>query len=150
MRALLQRVLWARVEIGGRAVSETGPGLLVLLGVGRGDGEDSSRQMAARVARIRIFEDREGRMNLSLLDCGGEALVVPQFTLFADTTRGNRPGFTDAAPPDLAEGLYQGFMRDLQGEGVKVKGGVFRAHMVVSLANDGPVTVLLETGTSGG
>lgn len=133
------------MEVGGDTVSSIGPGLLVFLGVAADDGPREADYLAARVAALRVFEDREGRMNLSLRDTGGEALVVSQFTLVADTARGNRPGFSGAAPPQEAEGIYQRFLESLKGEGIKTGSGVFRAQMIVSLANDGPVTIMLES-----
>lgn len=144
MRTLVQRVRFARVEVGGRLVAEIGPGLLVLLGVGRGDGEAEAGALAAKVAKLRIFGDAAGKMNLSVKDAGGAALVVSQFTLYADTARGNRPSYTDAAPPARAEALYSYFAQTLQKQGLTVATGVFGADMQVSLLNDGPVTVWLE------
>ena len=145
MRALIQRVRWARVEVEGVINSEIGQGSLVLLGVGRDDGESDARQLAAKTASLRIFEDEVGKMNLCLKDNGGEALAVSQFTLVADTRKGNRPGFGTAAPPEKARGLYDLFVRELMDQGVPVRTGVFGARMAVSLENDGPVTILLES-----
>jgi D-tyrosyl-tRNA(Tyr) deacylase len=145
LKALLQRVNWSRVEVGGGEVSSIGPGTLVLLGVAEPDGEDDARYLAAKTASLRIFEDADGRMNLSISETGGEVLVVSQFTLIADTGKGNRPGFGSAAHPDRAERLYERFVRELEDLGVKVKTGVFGADMAVSLCNDGPVTILLES-----
>ena len=125
-------------------MGQIGRGLVVLLGVGHGDGEAEARLLAEKIANLRIFEDAAGKMNLSLLDVGGQALVVSQFTLYADTRRGNRPGFTDAAPPELGEELYLAYCEALRAEGVRVATGAFGAHMRVSLVNDGPVTILLE------
>jgi len=144
MKALLQRVKWAKVEVDGEEISSIGPGLLVFLGVADGDSPDESEQLAAKVGRLRIFEDIEGKMNLSLEDAGGEALVVPQFTLVADTSRGNRPGFSTAAQPGEAEKLYDLFVKTLSESGITARTGQFGAEMVVSLANDGPVTFILE------
>ena len=144
MRALVQRVRFARVEVGARTVAEIGPGLLVLLGVGRGDGEGEADALAAKIAKLRIFSDAAGKMNLSVKDAGGAALVVSQFTLYADTARGNRPSYTEAAPPARAEALYSYFAQILQKQGLTVATGVFGADMQVSLLNDGPVTVWLE------
>jgi D-tyrosyl-tRNA(Tyr) deacylase len=144
MRVLVQRVRFAHVEVGGSAVAEIGPGLLVLLGVGRGDSEAEADALAAKIAKLRIFSDAAGKMNLSVKDAGGAALVVSQFTLYADTARGNRPSYTDAAPPALAEKLYEYFAEMLQNQGLTVATGVFGADMQVSLLNDGPVTVWLE------
>ncbi len=145
MKALVQRVDWARVEVDGGEVRSTGPGMVVLLGVAEPDGEDDAIYMAAKTASLRIFEDAGGRMNLSIRDTAGEVLVVSQFTLVADTGKGNRPGFGSAAPPDRAERLYELFVQELGNLGVMVKTGVFGAHMAVSLCNDGPVTILLES-----
>ncbi|MFV2082323.1 MAG: D-aminoacyl-tRNA deacylase [bacterium] len=144
MKALLQRVKWAKVEVDHKEISSIGPGLLVFLGVADGDGPDECGQLAGKVSRLRIFEETEGKMNLSLEDVGGEALVVPQFTLVADTSRGNRPGFSTAAHPGEAEKLYDLFVKSLRESGVTVKTGQFGANMVVTLANDGPVTFILE------
>ena len=129
----------------GESVASIGPGLLILLGVAAGDGPVEADYLAVKVASLRIFEDRDGRMNLSLRDTGGEVLAVPQFTLLADTVKGNRPGFSGAAPPRVAEELYNRFVRSLDREGIRTESGVFGAHMVVSLANDGPVTIMLES-----
>lgn len=126
----------------GALVGEIGPGLCILLGVGRGDGDPAP--LAAKIARLRIFPDAAGRFDRSLLDVGGAALVVSQFTLLADTGRGNRPSFSDAAPPEEAEPLYERFCRALGGLGVPVERGVFGARMAVELVNDGPVTIVLE------
>ena len=131
-----------RVE--GEVVGEIGLGLCVLLGVAQGDDEASSERLAGRIGRLRVFENDEGRFDRSLLDAGGAALVVSQFTLIANTTKGNRPSFSDAAPPDLAELLYERFCVALRELGVPVEAGVFGARMRVELANDGPVTILLE------
>ena len=144
MRALVQRVRFARVEVGARMVAEIGPGLLIFLGVGRGDGEAEADALAAKIAKLRIFGDAAGKMNLSVKDAGNAALVVSQFTLYADTARGNRPSYTDAAPPARAETLYSYFAQTLQKQGLTVATGVFGADMQVSLLNDGPVTVWLE------
>lgn len=145
MRALLQRVSRAEVRVEGGTVGRIGRGLVVLLGVGREDAEAEARLLARKVARLRIFEDEEGRMNESVADVGGAALVVSQFTLYADARRGNRPGFTDAAPPAEADALYGRFVEALAGHGVPVETGTFRADMEVDLVNDGPVTIWLDT-----
>ena len=145
MRAVVQRVARARVLIDGEARSEIGAGLCVLLGVARGDDAASAERLAGRVARLRIFENEEGRFDRSLLDVGGAALVVSQFTLLADTAKGNRPSFTDAAPPEEAEPLYERFCEALRALGIAVKTGVFGARMEVELVNDGPVTIILDT-----
>lgn len=146
MRALVQRVTSASVSVGGQVVGAIGPGLCVLLGVGRADGEAQVAWLAEKVANLRIFADEAGAMNRSLLDVGGGALVVSQFTLYGDTRKGRRPSFVEAAPPELANALYERFCAALAGQGVVlVQRGVFRAHMAVSLVNDGPVTLMVET-----
>ena len=144
MRAVVQRVSEAAVRVGGEVRGAIGPGLLVLLGVAAGDDAATAGRMAAKVARLRVFENVEGRFDRSLLDIGGAALVVSQFTLLADTTKGNRPSFTGAAPPEEAEPLYEAFCEGLRGLGVSVETGIFGARMAVSLVNDGPVTIVLE------
>jgi D-tyrosyl-tRNA(Tyr) deacylase len=143
LKAVVQRVAEARVVVDGSVVGSVGSGLLVLLGVARGDEPDVAARLAGKIARLRIFE-ADGRFDRSVLDVGGAALVVSQFTLLADTRRGNRPGFTDAAPPEQAEPLYEAFCDALRAEGVPVETGVFGARMQVELVNDGPVTILLE------
>jgi D-tyrosyl-tRNA(Tyr) deacylase len=144
MRVVCQRVTEARVRVGGAVVGEIGPGLCVLLGVARGDGKEAAGRLAAKVARLRIFADEAGRFDRSLVDTAGGALVVSQFTLLADTARGNRPSFTDAAAPEEAEALYERFCADLRAFGVPVAQGVFGAKMAVELVNDGPVTIVLD------
>jgi D-tyrosyl-tRNA(Tyr) deacylase len=144
LRAVVQRVAEARVRIGDDVVGEIGPGLCVLLGVAREDDEDAAERLAGRVARLRIFENHGGKFDQSLLDAGGAALVVSQFTLIADTAKGNRPSFSGAAPPEVAEPLYERFSSALRELGVTVENGVFGARMRVELANDGPVTILLD------
>ena len=143
MRAVCQRVSEARVRVAGEVIGEVGAGLCVLLGVARGDGEADAERLAAKIARLRVFADEQGRFNRSLVDVGGSALVVSQFTLLADTSKGNRPSFTDAAPPEEAEPLYERFCAGLRGLGVPVEQGVFGAAMAVELVNDGPVTIVL-------
>ena len=143
MRAVVQRVAWARVLVGGDLVGEVGPGLCVLLGIARCDGRADAERLAGRVARLRVFEDERGRFDRSLLDAGGAALVVSQFTLIADTAKGNRPSFSAAAPPEQAEPLYERFGAALAELGVPVETGRFGARMSVELANDGPVTIVL-------
>jgi D-tyrosyl-tRNA(Tyr) deacylase len=143
VRAVVQRVTWARVRIGEEVAGEIGPGLLVLLGVAGADAAGDADRLAAKVARLRVFADDDGRFNRSLLDVGGSALVVSQFTLLADTTRGNRPSFTEAAPPEVAEPLYRHFCVVLEALGVPVATGRFGAGMAVELVNDGPVTIVL-------
>jgi D-aminoacyl-tRNA deacylase len=133
----------ARVSIEGFVAGEIGAGVCVLLGVARGDGADDAVRLAGKIARLRIFEDVEGRFDRSLLDTGGAALVVSQFTLIADTAKGNRPSFSDAAPPAEAEPLYERFCDELRALGVPVEQGVFGARMAVELVNDGPVTIVL-------
>ena len=145
MRAVCQRVSRARVTVAGETVGEIGQGLLVLLGVARGDTDEVARRIAEKIARLRIFEDDDGKFARSLLDVGGAALVVSQFTLIADTQKGNRPSFAEAAPPEEAQRLYQAFATALAGEGVPVATGVFGARMRVELENDGPVTIVLES-----
>ena len=145
MRALLQRTSGARVRVDGEVVGEVGPGLVVLLGVGPSDTEDVADALARRVTELRIFDDAEGRTNLSLIDVDGAVLVVSQFTLYADTRRGRRPGFTGAAGPELAERLYLRFAAALREMGVKVATGRFGAVMEVELVNDGPFTIWLDT-----
>ena len=128
----------------GAITAEIGNGLVVLLGIARGDGAAEVERLAGEVARLRVFGDAQGRFDRSLLDVGGAALVVSQFTLIADTRKGNRPSFTDAAPPDEAEPLYERFCTALRGEGIPVDTGVFGAMMAVELVNDGPVTIVLD------
>jgi D-tyrosyl-tRNA(Tyr) deacylase len=145
MRALLQRTTGARVRVDGEIVGEIGPGLVVLLGVGPDDDEATTDALARRVTELRIFDDEAGRTNRSLADVDGAVLVVSQFTLFADTRRGRRPGFTGAAAPELAERLYLRFAAALRGMGVDVATGRFGAVMAVELVNDGPFTIWLDT-----
>jgi D-tyrosyl-tRNA(Tyr) deacylase len=145
VRALLQRTTGARVRVGEEVVGEIGPGLVVLLGVGPDDHDAIADGLARRVTELRIFDDDADRTNLSLMDVGGAALVVSQFTLYADTRRGRRPGFTGAAAPDHAERLYLRFADALRSLGVIVATGRFGAVMAVELVNDGPFTILLDT-----
>lgn len=145
MRALLQRTTGARVRVGDEVVGSVDRGLVVLLGVGPNDDEATADMLARKVAELRIFEDEAGRTNRSVLDVGGRALVVSQFTLYADTSRGRRPGFTAAAPPELAERLYLRFAAALAEIGVPVATGRFGAEMTVELVNDGPFTIWLDT-----
>ncbi len=145
MRAIVQRVIRASVTVDGRVVGEIGPGLLVLLGIANGDGEEQARWLAHKIAGLRIFGDDQGRMNRSLLDIGGDALVVSQFTLYGDCRRGRRPSFADAARPEVAEPLCERFISLLRAEGVgRVESGIFGAHMLVEIHNDGPVTLIVE------
>jgi D-tyrosyl-tRNA(Tyr) deacylase len=144
MRAVLQRVSRACVRVGEEVVGEIGPGVCILLGVARSDGDAAAARLAGKVARLRVFEDESGRFDRSLVDVGGAALVVSQFTLLGDTAKGNRPSFTDAAPSEDAEPLYERFCAELRALSVPVETGVFGARMAVELVNDGPVTILLE------
>ena len=144
MRAVCQRVSEARVTVDGANVAEIGGGLVVLLGVARGDTDAQASRLATKIGRLRIFEDDAGKFDRSLLDTGGSALVVSQFTLVADTRKGNRPSLGDAAPPDEAERLYERFCDELRALGVLVETGVFGARMAVGLVNDGPVTIVLD------
>lgn len=144
MRALIQRVREAQVRVDGARIGQTGPGLLILICAMGGDTPEQADALAAKIAKLRIFKDAAGKMNLSLLDIGGSALVVSQFTLAADTSRGNRPGFSTAAPPAEGEALYLRFAAALAALGPKVETGQFGADMEVSLINDGPVTIWIE------
>jgi D-tyrosyl-tRNA(Tyr) deacylase len=145
LRALIQRVSEAAVSVDGEVLSRIGPGMVVLLGVGQEDRDEQAARLAAKVVRLRVFEDERGRMDRSLLDVGGAALCVSQFTLYGDTRRGLRPSFTEAAQPGDAERLYEGFCARVRDLGVPVQTGRFGARMAVSLTNDGPVTLLVET-----
>jgi D-tyrosyl-tRNA(Tyr) deacylase len=145
MRALLQRVSEASVEVDGGIVGRTGPGLLVLLGVGAGDTATEARQLAEKTALLRIFADEAGKFNRSLIDAAGGALVVSQFTLYADTRKGRRPSFTAAAAPELAAELVAQYCDALRALGVPVETGIFGASMRVALVNEGPVTIMLDT-----
>ncbi|HLE92182.1 MAG TPA: D-aminoacyl-tRNA deacylase [Anaerolineales bacterium] len=144
MRALLQRVSRASVTVDDKVISQIGKGLVVLLGVGHGDGQEQVTFLAEKIANLRIFEDDQGRTNLSILDVKGEAIVVSQFTLHADSRKGRRPSFTDAALPDVAEPLVNRFAELLREHGVPTQTGQFGAHMLVEIHNDGPVTIWLE------
>ena len=144
MRALLQRVSRASVTVEGQTISVIGKGLLILLGVGHGDGEEQAKFLAEKIANLRVFEDEQGKTNLSILDVKGEAIVVSQFTLYADTRKGRRPSFIDAALPDIAEPLVSRFAELLHGHGVPTQTGKFGAHMQVEIHNDGPLTIWLE------
>ena len=144
MRALLQRVSKASVTVEDQVISAIGRGLVVLLGIGHGDGDEQVSFLTEKIANLRIFEDEQGKTNLSLLDVRGEAIVVSQFTLYADTRKGRRPSFTDAAFPEAAEPLVDRFVEKLRGQGVPTQSGQFGAHMSVEIHNDGPVTVWLE------
>jgi D-tyrosyl-tRNA(Tyr) deacylase len=145
MRAVVQRVAKASVAVDERTVGAIGPGLMILFGVTHGDGEEEARWMANKIAGLRIFEDEEGKMNRSLLDVGGSALVVSQFTLYGDCRKGRRPSFTRAARPEIAEPLCERFIALLREAGVaRVESGVFGAHMEVEIHNDGPVTIIVD------
>lgn len=145
MRAVLQRVSRARVLVEGNIGGEIGAGLLVLLGVGKEDTPVVAAHLAEKTVQLRIFNDAQGKMNLSLLETGGAVLVVSQFTLYGDVSKGRRPAFGGAAPPAEARQLYEEYVRCLKGTGVRVETGVFQAHMEVELVNDGPVTILLNS-----
>ncbi|MBI2818654.1 MAG: D-tyrosyl-tRNA(Tyr) deacylase [Acidobacteria bacterium] len=145
MRAVVQRVSRAAVRVDGNTVGEIGPGLVVLVGVGGNDTADSAAAMAGKIATLRIFPDEGSKMNRALTEAGGAVLAVSQFTLFGDVRKGRRPSFIAAAPPEVAEPLYEKFLECLRGFGLQVESGVFRARMEVELVNDGPVTILLDT-----
>jgi D-tyrosyl-tRNA(Tyr) deacylase len=144
VKAVLQRVQRGSVSVGGKTLAEIGSGLVILLGVGPADDEAAARKLADKISNMRIFPDEQRKLNLSLLDIAGEALVIPQFTLFADTRKGHRPSFTDAGPPQLAEPLSIYFAQCLRDLGIPTGEGEFGAHMVVEIINDGPVTISLE------
>jgi D-tyrosyl-tRNA(Tyr) deacylase len=144
MRAVVQRVSRGSVSVGGEVVGAIEQGVVVLVGVTHGDTEVQAEWLAQKIAGLRIFEDREGKMNAGLLDVDGAALVISQFTLYADARKGRRPSFTNAARPEVAEPLVEHFIQTLRDHGVPVETGVFRAHMLVEIHNDGPVTILLE------
>lgn len=145
MRAIVQRVSRASVTVDGQVTGQIGRGLLILLGVGQGDSEEQVRVLVEKLVHLRIFEDDEGKMNRSLLDVRGEALVVSQFTLYADIRKGRRPSFTDAAPPALAEPLVEQCKAAIAAFDIPVAGGIFGAHMQVELVNDGPVTIIIDS-----
>ncbi|MFD0895699.1 D-tyrosyl-tRNA(Tyr) deacylase [Luteolibacter ambystomatis] len=146
MRAVVQRVLEASVRVDGHLVSHCGPGLLVLLGIEDGDGEEDAVWLAAKITAMRIFGDEEGKMNRSVIDCGGNLIVVSQFTLHASTKKGNRPSFIRAARPEISEPLYEGFCSLVEGHiGKPVGRGIFGADMKVALVNDGPVTIVMDS-----
>jgi D-tyrosyl-tRNA(Tyr) deacylase len=147
MKAVVQRVSRASVKVGGNVVSSIGQGFAVLLGVAKGDRDDDALDLSKKCAELRVFEDEAGKMNLSLLDIGGEMLVISQFTLCADTKRGRRPSFSEAAPAEEAERLYRVFIDSVKSKGINVMGGVFGAKMDVELVNRGPVTLVLEAQT---
>lgn len=146
MRAILQRVRYGNVTVGDEVVGQIGPGYVILVGVTHGDGPAEVKKLAEKTVHLRVFEDEQGKMNLSALDTGAEVLVISQFTLYADARKGRRPSFTDAALPTIAEPLVTQFAAQLQALGVKkVATGVFGAHMLVHIENDGPVTIILDT-----
>ncbi|MBT3322933.1 MAG: D-tyrosyl-tRNA(Tyr) deacylase [Anaerolineae bacterium] len=144
MRALLQRVSHGKVSVAGKRIAEIEQGLIILLGVGEGDGQAEIDYLTKKIAHLRIFEDKDGKMNLSAIDIGGEAIVVSQFTLYADTKKGRRPSFVHAAHPDIAAPLIEKFIEALTAEGLKTQGGEFGANMMVEIKNDGPVTIWME------
>lgn len=145
MKVLLQRVSQASVSIGGERVAQIGQGLVALVGIAKGDGEDDARYLAGKTANLRLFPDWEGKLNLSVLDIKGEVLIVSQFTLLADTRKGRRPSFIQAALPDEAEALFQRFVEMVQDSGLKVETGCFQQHMLVEIHNQGPVTIFLDS-----
>ena len=144
MRVLVQRVRQGRVTVAGQVIAEIGPGLVLLVGVAPQDNDGQARYLVEKIANLRIFEDEQGKMNRSLLDMGGQAIVVSQFTLYADTRKGRRPSFTDAAPPEIARPLVERFAELLAEQGIATQTGEFGAHMLVEIDNDGPVTLWLE------
>ncbi len=144
MRSVIQRVNKSRVIIDKAIKAEIGQGLVILLGIEKGDDQEKADCLAKKISNMRIFEDKEGKMNLSLIDIGGEAIVVSQFTLMANTRKGNRPSFTHAAPPDTASPLVDYFIQKMKSYGVNTQSGEFAAHMLVEIHNDGPVTILLD------
>lgn len=145
MRLVIQRVRSARVTVDGKVTGEIAAGVVVLLGAGKDDAPEAAAYLADKSAELRIFNDAQGKMNLSLLEVKGAALVVSQFTLYGDVRRGRRPGFDRAAPPDAARHLYEEYVAHLRGLGVRVETGVFQAHMQVELVNDGPVTIIMDS-----
>jgi len=144
MRVVLQCVSQGRVSVGGQTIAEIGPGIVILLGIGPQDGEEQLNYLVDKIVNLRIFEDDQGKINLSLLDIKGEAIVVSQFTLYADTRKGRRPSFTDAAPPEIARPLVEQFAAAMRSHGIATQTGEFGAHMLVEISNDGPVTIWLE------
>jgi D-tyrosyl-tRNA(Tyr) deacylase len=145
MRAVIQRVKSAEVRVDGRVTGKIGKGLLILLGVGKGDEESDLSFLTSKIPELRIFEDDSGKFNLSLKEIGGEMLIVSQFTLYSDCRKGRRPSFTDAEDPTIAKSLYEQFISKLRGQGISVQTGEFQAKMEVHLINDGPVTILLDS-----
>ncbi|MDR1026411.1 MAG: D-tyrosyl-tRNA(Tyr) deacylase [Lactobacillus sp.] len=148
MKILVQRVDEAAVKVGGKTVGQISKGMLLLVGVMRGDNHDIADWMANKIANLRIFEDSDGKMNLALKDVGGEVLAISQFTLMGDCSKGNRPSLFHAAPPEEANPMYEYFVDKLKGYGIKVETGIFQAEMKVSLINDGPVTFMIERGAN--
>ena len=144
MKAVIQRVSRGQVSVSDSTIAEIARGVVILLGIGHGDGVDEIDYLVSKIVNLRIFEDDQGRMNLSLLEVSGSAIVVSQFTLYADTSRGRRPSFVNAAPPDIASPLVDRFITALNAAGVPTQGGEFGAHMQVELVNDGPVTIILH------
>jgi D-aminoacyl-tRNA deacylase len=144
MRALIQRVISSKVTVEGKTVAEIGRGLVILLGIGQGDTEEQARFLAEKIATLRIFEDPSGKFNLSILDVSGAAIVVSQFTLYADARKGRRPSFSEAARPEIAAPLVDKFAEFLRAQGIPSKTGIFGTHMLVEIENDGPVTIWLE------
>jgi len=150
LRAIVQRVSEAGVSVKNdkeslKEINKIRKGLVVLLGVGREDGEEDAEYLAEKISNLRIFPDQDDRMNLSVIDVGGEVLVISQFTLYGDCRKGRRPDFTSAAPPEVAKGLYEKFIEEVKARGVEVKSGEFQARMLIDIHNDGPVTILLES-----
>lgn len=145
MRAVIQRVAWAKVEVDGEVTGAIDRGLLVYLGAGKGDSDEDRAYMLAKVLGLRIFENEEGKMDRSVVEVGGALLVVSQFTLYGDVKKGRRPSFDGAMPPEDAERAYEAFVREARAQGIRVETGRFRAHMVVSSANDGPVTIWIDS-----
>ncbi|MFZ5645683.1 MAG: D-aminoacyl-tRNA deacylase [Bacillota bacterium] len=145
MRAVVQRVSRGSVKVDDKTVGEIGRGFVILLGVGRDDGPGDAAYLAGKIPNLRVFEDEEGKLNRSLTDVGGSALVVSQFTLYGDCRQGRRPGFSDAAPPEMGRELYELFVSRLKETGIGVETGVFQAHMHVEIINDGPVTLMLDS-----
>ena len=149
MRALVQRVTEASVSVDGEVLGQIGPGLVVLVGIARSDGDRHIEYIVSKTVNLRIFEDDEGRFNLSALDVGADLLVISQFTLYADTRRGRRPGFTEAAPPDTASDVFETTLSRFKESGLRVETGRFQAHMHVEIHNDGPVTIMLDSADRG-
>ncbi len=145
MKALVQRVKWAQVTVDGEVIGRIGGGLVALIGMAAGDEKADTDYLVNKIVNLRIFADADSKFNLSLLDVKGELLLISQFTLMADTRKGRRPSFTDAAPPDVAEFMFNEFVAEARKTGVKVETGKFQAHMLVELVNDGPVTIMLDS-----